>query len=130
MVVKLTPIVPPRAFEVGRSVRHVMRDCARVELAPDEQVTFVTDSGGEYDVARKSWGFYATPSLNARLARFGLRPALVKNPEGRYFIFLVERGKDAEFEQYLTQEAQRIVCWLDSDKHLADLERALGTTSA
>ena len=129
MVVKVTRIDPPRAFEVGRTVKHAMHDCGRLELAPDEQVTFTTESGGEYDVARKSWGFYATPSLNARLARFGLRPVLVKNPEGRFFIFLVEQGKESEFERYLDQEAQRIVWWLDSDAHLASLERALDSAS-
>ena len=48
---KFTPIDPPRRFEVsGRGVKLMLSDCAHIALAPDEQVTFTTESGGEYDV--------------------------------------------------------------------------------
>jgi hypothetical protein len=99
-----------------------MSDCGRVHLNPDEQVTFVTDSGGEYDVARKSWGFYATPSLNVRLPSFGLRPVLVRNAQGRYYVWLVEHGKEPEFRRYLTGEDHRVVRWLDTTVDLESLE--------
>ncbi len=115
---------PPRVFEVGaKAIR--MKDCARIELAPDEQVTFVTEGGGEYDVARKSWGFYATPSLNGRLARFGLRGVLVRGCDGKFYVFLVERGREDEFDTYLAAEGHAIVCWLDGDDALQSLERAV-----
>lgn len=104
-----TPVDPPREFSVGRGKPITIRDCARIELAPDEQVTFVTPDGGEYDVTRKAWGFYATPSLNGRLPRFGLRARLVKNPEGRFFIVLVEEGREAEFDRYARDEDLTIV---------------------
>jgi hypothetical protein len=91
-----------------------MQDYARIALDPDQQVTFVTPSGAEYDVARKSWGFYATPSLDARLARFNLRAALVKNASGRHFIFLIERGAERDCECYMESEGMRIAAWLDS----------------
>ena len=75
---KFTPIDPPRRFQVsGRGVTLMLSDCGRVALEPGEQVTFTTAAGGEYDVARKDWGFYATPSTNSRLKSFGLRAALV-----------------------------------------------------
>ena len=83
---------PPRIYEAGFDVKVLISDCGKIELEPDEQVTFITPSGGEYDVARKSWGFYATPSLNGRLQGFGLKAVLVKNRINRYFIFLVEKG--------------------------------------
>ncbi|HLN09267.1 MAG TPA: hypothetical protein VK281_09945, partial [Xanthobacteraceae bacterium] len=67
------PKVPPRVFTVGNSGPIEMRDCGMVALDADEQLTFVTERGAEYDVARKDWGFYATPSLNGRLMQFGLR---------------------------------------------------------
>ena len=102
-----------------------MKDCARVSLDPDEQVTFVTESGAEYDVARKSWGFYATPSLNGRLARSGLRAALVKNPNAKFYIVLVEKGKEADFARYLSTEGQKVVSWLDGDVPLGELEARL-----
>jgi len=122
---KVTPTDPPRVFEVGGGERIRLKDCARIHLEPDEQVTFVTESGAEYDVARKSWGFYATPSLNGRLPQFGLRGALVKSPAGRFYVFLVERGREAEFQGYLDVEQHAVICWLDSDRDLERLERAL-----
>ena len=118
------PIDPPREFEVGVGEPIRIRDCARIELAADEQVTFVTDSGAEYDVARKSWGFYATPSMNGRLRQFGLRAALVVSPGARYFVFLIEGGKEEDCQRYLDVEGHRIVCWLDNT---ADLESLVQT---
>jgi hypothetical protein len=123
--VKIIRNDPPRTFTVGRTIKHDIHDCAHIALEHDEQVTFVTPEGAEYDVTRKSWGFYATPSLNGRLAGFNLRPALIRNPQGRYYIFLIERGKEPDVQQYLDQEGQRIVWWLDTDDSLNALERAL-----
>jgi hypothetical protein len=116
---------PPREFIVGHGGIIQMKDCARIALEHDEQVTFSTPGGGEYDVARKSWGFYATPSTNARLARFGLRAALAKSWENKYFVYLVERGSEDDFQEYLDREKNRVVAWLDTDEACARLERAL-----
>ena len=121
---------PPRVYQVGRSVTVNMRDCGAVHLDPDEQLTFKTESGAEYDLARKDWGFYATPSLNGRLQQFGLRAVLVKNLIGRFFVLLVERGKEALFDQYVAVEELQIIAWLDSAEHLAFLESALAQARA
>ena len=122
---KFTPTDPPRAFDAGRGTLVRLRDCARIELEADEQVTFVTGSGAEYDVARKSWGYYAMPSLNGRLPRFGLRAVLVKAPDAKYYVFLVEYGKEVDFQSYLDVEGHVVVWWLDSDNDLEALERKL-----
>jgi|CXWL01.1.fsa_nt_gi hypothetical protein len=122
---KFTSVQPPREFEVsggGRPVR--MRDCARIALEPDEQVTFTTPGGAEYDLARKSWGYYATPSLNGRLKQFGLRPALVRNPSGRHYLLVQEAGGEAEFQRYLAEERMDVVCWLDEEAALLKIGRA------
>ncbi len=116
---------PPRRFEVGRGEKITLADCGRLHLAPDEQITFVTESGAEYDVARKSWGFYATPSLNGRLASFGLRACLVKSPQQRYYVFVLEKGREAEFEAYLAVEEHTVVAWISSTEDLESLERRL-----
>jgi len=116
---------PPRVFEVGFGETIRIKDCAHLELEPDEQVTFTTPAGGEYDVARKSWGFYATPSLNARLAQFGLRAVLIKNRLNRYFVMLVETGQEDLFQRYLDIEGLDIVVWLDTTAALEELERKL-----
>jgi len=116
---------PARKYEAGFDVKVVISDCGKIELEPDEQVTFVTPTGGEYDVARKSWGFYATPSLNGRLRNFGLKAVLVKNRIDRFFIFLVEEGKEDLFLDYVRKEPLEIICWLDNEEHLGELEKRM-----
>jgi hypothetical protein len=116
---------PPRVFEVGYDIKGHISDCGSMHLAADEQVTFVTEQGAEYDVTRKDWGFYATPSLNGRLAGFGLRGVLVKNRHNRFFVMLVERGKEEAFDRYVKQEPLAIISWLDSEEALLSLEQAL-----
>lgn len=116
---------PPRSYVVGREKQITIQDCGAIALEPDEQVTFLTAKAGEYDVARKDWGFYATPSTNARLSGFGLRTALVKNEQGRFYIMIVEKGHESAFDAYLAIEANRVVAWLDDEATLAKIEAAL-----
>lgn len=123
---KFEPKDPPRRFPVGNTVKFDMKDCGTLRLEPDEQVTFATPAGLEYDVARKDWGFYATPSLNGRLQEFGLRTVLVRNTlTSRYFVLLVERGREAAFEAYNEQERLEIVAWMDSQDRLDRLRAAM-----
>ena len=119
---KFKEVIPPRAFEVGRRDPVEITDCAQIKLAPNEQITLKTESGSEYDIVRKSWGYYATPSLNGRLRFFGLRTVLVKSPSAKFYILLVENGKEEDFQKYLKVEDLTIVCWLDNDEHLGNLE--------
>jgi len=113
---------PPRKYEAGFDIKVAISDCGKIDLEPDEQVTFVTPSGGEYDVTRKSWGFYATPSLNGRLQNYGLKAVLVKNRINRFFVLLVEEGKEGLFLDYAGKEPLEIVCWLDNEERLHELE--------
>lgn len=121
---RITTVSPPRIFRVGDKRRIEMKDCARLDLDRDEQVTFRTERGAEYDVARKSWGFYATPSLNQRLPQFGLRAALVRGSDGKAFVMLVERECQQEFAEYLDRERLRVLAWLDDDRSLDTIARA------
>jgi hypothetical protein len=128
--VKVTPVDPPRRFGVGTrggTLEHV----GDVALEHDEVVTFHTDSGTQLDVTRKSWGYYATPSLNGRLREHGLRAALavgVPRAEGepeRMYVLLVEAGREHEFQEYVDAERMRVVGWLDTDAAVADAARKL-----
>ena len=85
-------------------------------------------SNAEYDVVRKSWGYYATPSLNGRLQAFGLRGVLVKSLDAKFYILLVEKGKEHCFLCYLDVEKLTIVCWLDDDNALETLEEKLNSS--
>jgi hypothetical protein len=127
---RIDPVEPPREFEVtarGDKLRHV----ADVALADDELVTFLTDSGTQYDVVRKSWGYYATPSLNGRLREQGLRAALcVGQPRAtgqpqRMYLLLVEAGCEDRFQAYADAEGMRVVAWLDDDEAVAETARTL-----
>ena len=122
---KIDRIDPPRTYETGFDVKRTVADCGRIWLEPDEQVTFITRDGGEYDVTRKNFGFYATPSLNGRLRRFKLRPVLVKNRIDQCFLLLVEEGREDLFEQYMREERMNIVTWMDTAKALSRLACAV-----
>jgi len=125
--VEIEHIIPPRLFMVNKVDKaHQLKACAHIELQANELVTFKTKSGADYDVTRTSWGYYATPSLNARLKSNGLRGVLVKNSIGQFFIWLVEVGKEDDFFQYLNSEKHEIITWLDNDSSLANVARKLG----
>ncbi len=115
---------PPRTFAIGRNADIVIRHAADIRLDADEQITLVGDTGSQYDIVRKAWGYYATPSLNGRLRDHGLRAALVRNVAGKVFLLLVETGREDAFHAYLATEQQEIVCWLDRDDSIRTLAEA------
>jgi SAM-dependent methyltransferase len=115
---------PPRTFNIGRGEPIIISDVAHIELEPNEQVTFEAPGGIEYDVARKAWGFYATPSLNGRLLDHGLRAVLTRSPTHKYYVMLVERGREAELQRYLDSEHNVLVRWLDNEADLRAIENA------
>jgi len=103
----------PRRFRVGKKLDIEIKDFGKLALAPDEMISFVTDLGRHYDVTRKVWGFYATPSLNSRLKMEGFKSALVRNDQGRCYVMLVECEQMKEFQTYLAEENNEVVEWLD-----------------
>jgi hypothetical protein len=125
---RFEPIEPPRRFLVGARANVELKDCGRVSLEPDEQLTLTTERGAEYDITRKEWGFYATPSLNMRLLLFGLRAVLAASADNRYFVLFVERGGEDAFDRYRAEEGLRVVAWLDSTEALERVDQALTRT--
>jgi|GEM_PF-288153 len=106
----------PRKFQVGQDKQITISDCGNIYLDPDEQVTFMTPTGKEYDFAAKSWGFYATPSVNSRLVNQGFKTALVKNSIGQCYIMVVDPIHMDEFKKYIREEKNEVVEWLDERK--------------
>jgi len=119
----IIPTDPPRKFEVGKGTPITITDCARIELSPDELITFVSEFGAEYDVVQKNWGFYATPSINDRLTQFGMKTALILGNDGKLFVFLVEKGKEKELESYLNAESLEVLCWLDNPETIENFKK-------
>lgn len=104
---------PPRQFTVGERGDIAISDVGDIHLAPNEQVTFVTESGRRHDFACKEWGFYATPSVNGRLRNEGLRTALVRNQKGLVYVMVIASEKRAAFDDYCEREKQTVLQWLD-----------------
>lgn len=117
-------INPPRTFPVGY---HDLRlaHVATIALEPDELITFTSEPGREYDVVRKDWGYYATPSLAGRLRSFGFRAAVMRNKNTRHcFVVLVDETRIAAWQDYMTVEQQELVLWLDDFDTLSALPAA------
>ena len=103
----------PRIYKVGFEDEITIEDHGTINLDKNQQITFLTEDYKEYDLCRKSWGFYATPSINSRLKKFNFKTALVKNIKGQIYIMLVEKEKIDEFHEYLKKEKNFILEWLD-----------------
>tara|TARA_B100002019_G_C21102535_1_gene514287 strand:- start:362 stop:724 length:363 start_codon:yes stop_codon:yes gene_type:complete len=105
--------VPERIFKVGADKQIKISHVADIQLEDNEQITLIGDSGTEFDVVKKNWGYYATPSINKRLKSFGFKTALIQNKNGHIYIFLVEPGKLDDFNKYCSDEDQTVLAWLD-----------------
>ena len=90
----------------------IIKEVAKVKLEDNEMITFVKDNK-EYDFVAKDWGYYATASINGRLKNFGYKTALVKNPQGRLYMNVVDEDKLEQFYKYLEKEKSEVVEWLD-----------------
>lgn len=110
---KLERTNPPREFGVGKS-GVILKHCATIELLHNEVVTFLTKDGLEYDVVRKSWGYYATPSLESRLDSNGFDSAIVRSKiSGHHFVVLIEKKLLPQWRAYADAEDLEVVSWLN-----------------
>jgi len=114
---------PPRKFQVGTDYKITIKDGGTIILDPDEQITFIAKDGKEYDVVRKEWGYYATPSVNGRLKGFNFKTALVINKKNQLFIMIVEKDKQDMFFEYINTDCQTLLCWLDEPAILNRLQK-------
>ena len=107
-----------RIFKVWKNkvrIKHV----ANLYLKNDECVTIKVGKDKEYDIVKKNWGFYSTPSLNKRLIKYGFAPVIVYNPNFKtYFMQIVEKNKKKNFLKYLKSEGMKIVKWLNKKELL------------
>ncbi|MBF0494295.1 MAG: hypothetical protein HQL28_04100 [Candidatus Omnitrophica bacterium] len=118
----------PRKFHI-RDGNITISDHGKIELNADEMVSFVTASGRECDFTAKKWGYYPTSSLNSRMKKEGFKTALVKNPDGKININVVEEDRIGEFDEYLKSHEfpPKVVCWLDelTLEEVQKIEKAL-----
>ncbi len=102
---------PPRKFKPSKNI--TIKDCAKIYLNPNEQVTFLTKKKQEFDVCKKEWGFYATPSVNGRLKFYNFKTSIIQNIKTKkIYIFILEKGKEKKFYRYLKEENCKVIKWL------------------
>lgn len=106
--------IPPREFRVGKNSEICIKDSASITLGENEQVTF-TNEGKEFDVCKKKWGFYATPSTNRRLKSYGYLTCICVNESGSIYVLVVDENYQEDFFLYLTAQNMKILSWLDDD---------------
>ena len=99
-----------RTFKVNNKIK--LTQVADILLNSDEMIT-MKDRGKEFDITKKNWGYYATPSINKRLKSFGYATAIIKNKVTKnIFIVLVDKEKKKIFDRYIKSENLKILKWL------------------
>jgi hypothetical protein len=101
-----------RKFYVGNEFPIQISLIKELAILPDQMITLVTRNSKRLDVACKNWGFYATPSINSRLADQNLRVAITENEQGRRYVLVVDVDEIMAFEEYCGIQKQRVVSWL------------------
>jgi len=102
-----------RKFKVGKKNDIILTDVGSIFLKNDDLVTF-KDGKKEFDIAKKIWGYYGTPTLNKRLKNFGYVAALTRHKVfNTYAVLIVDIKKKKTFLKYLKKEDMQIICWLN-----------------
>jgi len=92
-----------RNFVVGGNKNIYINEKAKIYLKNNEQVVFL-DQSSQYEIVKKNWGFYATPSINKRLKKNKFRTFLVINKKKNIYLMLVNKSKIKIFNNYLKNE--------------------------
>ena len=102
-----------RKFNPSKRSKIILKDCGSIILEDNEQITFTNNLGkNNYDVTKKNWGYYATPSINSRLKNNNFNTHIIINQKtNKFFIFLVENKKKKEFSRYLKSENLTKIPW-------------------
>ena len=103
-----------RKFKPSKYSDIVINDCGKIILNNNEQVTFSDKykKNKNYDVTKKDWGYYATPSINNRLKKNNFISYIVLNKSTNlFFIMIVHKNKKNLFLKYLKKENLKIVTW-------------------
>ena len=97
----------PRKFKVGIK-KVTLKHFGEIYLKNNNQVTF-KNKKSEFDIVKKNWGYYATPSINKRLKKFGFRTFLTLNTFKSIYVMIVHREKIKEFRKYLKDDKIKII---------------------
>ena len=97
----------PRKFTVGHN-NTILKDLGKIYLNNNEQLTFIKKKS-QYDLVKKDWGYYATPSVNKRLKNFKFRTFITENSFKSIYIMIVHKEKIKNFRKYLRADKIKII---------------------
>ena len=81
-----------------------------IKLNKNEQITFFLNKSN-YDVAKKDWGYYVSPSLQSRCYKAGLKAVIIYNQKNFKFAF-VQKKKINFFFNYLERKNYKVLSWI------------------
>jgi len=113
---KIKLLKKPRILKVGENKKIKIKEVGYVYLKNNEQITLINENKKNYDIVKKSWGYYATSSVNDRLKKEGFKTAIVKNKSNKYYIMIVDIKKIKNFNNYCKKENQKVIEWIDEKK--------------
>ena len=107
----------PRKFNASIKNKIILKDFGKIYLNKNEMISFTDKKKRDYDVVKKSWGYYATPSINKRLKNNKFKTFIVKSKITKnYYILLVYNDKKKLFQNYIKSENLKIIPWPNSLK--------------
>ena len=107
--------LPPRKFMVSKKNNIVLKDLRKIFLNNNENLSITGKNKKIYEICRKDWGYYATPSINFRLKKNGFKTALIQQDK-KFFVVIVDKSKMKSFNYYRKIENYKLVKWLDRYK--------------
>ncbi len=105
----------PRKFLVSKKNNIILKDVGKVFLNNNENLSLIGNNNKTYEICRKDWGYYATPSINFRLRKNGFKTALIKQNK-KLFVVIVDKNEMKSFNNYRKIENYKLVKWLDGRK--------------
>ncbi len=94
-----------RSWIVGTNKDIVITEKLKIKLNDNEQVSFVgTKKKINYEICKKNWGYYISPSIDKRLKDYGHTVYITKNKNGQVYLMAVDFKKIKRFILYCKKE--------------------------
>lgn len=99
-----------RKFRPSKKFNITITEKAKISLENNEQITLIDQSKNEYDIVKKSWGYYSSPSINKRLVKNNYQAFLVQNINNKtIFLFTVQKSKKRMMQDYIKKVGIKIL---------------------
>ena len=88
-----------------------------IRLKTNEQITFYFNRSN-YDVIKKNWGLYISPSLQKRCLKAGFKAVIISKNKNSYVAF-VHKKKIKLFIDFLKKENYKLKVWIYRSVHFS-----------